>query len=301
MKAIFIVVISLSFLATQAQTENNGSTGLAFLKIGVDARAAGMGEAATAVANTANAVFWNPAGILAADRNSLEFTHNAWLLDVHGQSGAVVFKQKKSSIALHVQSMGVGGIEIRDIPSTDPLAEANASYSAFGLTYARALGEQFEAGISLRYLFEKIFVYSASGFATDLGIRYRGLIKNLTLGASLLHLGSMSELRNEASKLPSTFRVGAAFHPEAMMGPARILLAADMVYPLEENARFHLGGEARLWEHLLLRIGFASGYETRGLSIGAGIQKTIFRFDYSYSPFDSDLGESQRFTLYLGI
>jgi len=32
-----------------------------------------------------------------------------------------------------------------------------------------------------------------------------------------------------------------------------------------------------------------------------GIRKTVFRFDYSYSPFDSDLGESQRFTVYLGI
>ncbi|MEL6824560.1 MAG: hypothetical protein AAFP70_22600, partial [Calditrichota bacterium] len=41
---------------------NEGSTGLSFLKNGADARAAGMGEAFTAVTSDANATYWNPAG-----------------------------------------------------------------------------------------------------------------------------------------------------------------------------------------------------------------------------------------------
>ena len=299
MTVVFLLV-AIGLGNVFAQDANEGATGMAFLKVGVDARAAGMGEAVTAVANNANAAFWNPAGILGAERSNLQLTHNAWLLDVDGQAGAVVFKRQKSAIGLHVQTMGVAGIPVRDLPTDVPLDETSATYSAMGITYARPFGERLEAGLNLRYLFEKIFVYTARGYAADLGLRYH-FNPQITVAAALQHLGSMNELRSAATKLPTTFRAGGAYQPAAAFGPATVLLAADLVYPLEENPRVHLGGEAAFHETLMLRLGYATGYEARGLSFGVGIRKTVFRFDYSYSPFDSDLGESQRFTVYLGI
>ena len=45
--------------------EKVGTYSAQFLKIGVSARAAGMGSAYTAVANDATAIYWNPAGMAA--------------------------------------------------------------------------------------------------------------------------------------------------------------------------------------------------------------------------------------------
>lgn len=45
-----------------------GVTGLAFLKNGVDARAAILGQAMTSLADDAAACYWNPAGLAHRDR-----------------------------------------------------------------------------------------------------------------------------------------------------------------------------------------------------------------------------------------
>ena len=58
------LALALAFTSgLSAASENEGATGLAFLKVGVDARASGMGEAYTAVAGDANATYWNTAGM----------------------------------------------------------------------------------------------------------------------------------------------------------------------------------------------------------------------------------------------
>ncbi|MCB0302022.1 MAG: hypothetical protein KDE52_18315, partial [Calditrichaeota bacterium] len=67
-KTIAILLVS-SFLVFAG--ENDGVTGMSFLKIGVGARAGGMGEAYAAVADDATATYWNPAGLMASDRNNL--------------------------------------------------------------------------------------------------------------------------------------------------------------------------------------------------------------------------------------
>ena len=46
-----------------------GTFGAQFLKIGVSARATGMGSAYTAVADNAEGVYWNPAGIVSVRDN----------------------------------------------------------------------------------------------------------------------------------------------------------------------------------------------------------------------------------------
>ena len=50
-----------------------------FLMIEPDSRSAGMGNAGVALADNANAIFWNPAGL--ADQRGMEIgiTHSNWL------------------------------------------------------------------------------------------------------------------------------------------------------------------------------------------------------------------------------
>ncbi|MCB0258896.1 MAG: hypothetical protein KDE62_04125, partial [Calditrichaeota bacterium] len=118
MKQLTIIFLLAWVSVTFAGNENEDKTGMAFLKVGVDARAAGMGEAYTAATNDAYATFWNPAGLLSATQSNVVLMHNRWLFDVNSEFGAVQFRKQKSSFAFHVYSFNVGAIEVRNIPST---------------------------------------------------------------------------------------------------------------------------------------------------------------------------------------
>ncbi len=298
-KVLILFLMITGIASLRAGSENNGQTGMAFLKVGVDARAAGMGEAYTAVSQDAYAAYWNPAGLMGAKQSNLGFMHNVWIFDVTGEFGAVQFAGKKSSLAFHVYNVNVGDIEVRDIPSVDPLEETSAHYISMGVSYARRLSPALDAGITAKYLFEKICVESATGYAFDLGVRYTGLGKHTALAASIQNLGSMNTLQNEKTSLPKLFRAGAMYTLPQSSGSLDLLFAADMVKPFEENLRIHLGTEATLWRQLVLRAGYQTGYESRSVSFGLGIRKSFFHFDYSYTPFQDDLGEGQRFSIFL--
>ncbi len=298
---ILVVCWIIAFSAVYAGSENEGKTGLSFLKIGVGARATGMGEAYTAVTNDAFSTYWNPAGLLAFRQSNVVFMHNEWLLDVNGEFGAVQFAGKKSSLAFHGYNMNIGNIEVRTNPSSEPLETTSAHYLSLGASYARYLGDNLGVGLTVKYLFEKIFVNSATGYGVDLGFRYRGLSPNLIVAGVIQNLGSMSTFRDESTSLPQIARIGAAYHFPKPPGGVELLIAADLVKPLDENTRFHLGGEGILWNQFAIRLGYALGYENRNLSFGVGFRKSFIQLDYSFTPFDNDLGNGQRFSAYLNF
>ena len=59
-----------------------GTSSATFLRIGVGARAVGMGETFVAVANDPSAVYWNPAGLASLQRRELSISHVQWPADV---------------------------------------------------------------------------------------------------------------------------------------------------------------------------------------------------------------------------
>ncbi len=298
---IAVICWVIAFSAVYAGSENEGKTGLSFLKIGVGARATGMGEAYTAVTNDAFSTYWNPAGLLASSQSNVVFMHNEWMLDVNGEFGAVQFGGKKSGFAFHGYNVNIGDIAVRTSPSSEPLATTSAHYLSLGASYARYLGENLGVGFTVKYLFEKIFVNSAAGYALDLGFRYQGLSPNVVIAGVIQNLGSMNTFQNESTKLPKIARVGAAYHFPQPLGGVELRIAGDLVKPLDENTRFHLGGEGILWNQIALRLGYALGYENRSLSFGVGFRKSFIQLDYSFTPFDNDLGNGQRFSAYLSF
>src|SRR5512139_3372456 len=66
-----------------------GEAGFAFLKVGVGARAMGMGSAYVAEAGDPTAVYWNPAGLGGLDRTQITFMHSEWIQDFRQDFAAV--------------------------------------------------------------------------------------------------------------------------------------------------------------------------------------------------------------------
>jgi hypothetical protein len=296
----FIIIILLAYMGVAANT-NKGKTGLSFLKIGIDARAIGMGEAYTALANDASATYWNPAGMLGTQRSSVILNHNEWIQDIRGEFAAISFVGEKSAWGLHLRSFYIGGIEIRDIPTEEPLDESSAYYLSTGISYAHRLHSRIDIGLSIKYLYEKIFVATASGFAIDLGLIYRVPFPNIQLGFSILNLGKMNNLQNEASILPQVNRFGLAYNIPLKSEATDWLWSADLVKPSQENVRLHIGTEVLLWSQLAIRGGYYVGYEARDFSAGLGFLRSSIRLDYGLTPFDDGLGTTHRFTIAFNI
>ena len=72
-KSIFLLALSIGTIGT-AFAESAGQAG-AYLKMGVGARALGMGSAFTAVADDSTASFWNPAGLAKMKKPEASFMH----------------------------------------------------------------------------------------------------------------------------------------------------------------------------------------------------------------------------------
>lgn len=300
MKRIVIIGILISILVSSGFTasKNKGETGLSFLKIGVDARAIGMGEAYTAVSEDASAIYWNPAGLAAAKHSNVLFNHNEWILDIRGEFAALSLVRKKSAWGFHLRSFSIGDIQVRaDVPTTDPLETTSAHYLSAGISYARRMSEKLNAGVTVKYLFEKIYVESATGFAADLGLTYRTPFQNLKVGAVLQNLGKMGKFQNEATTLPVIARLGFLYDLPLKTESVSALLAADVVKPSSENVRFHLGSEVLIWKQIALRGGYLIGYEARNFTLGLGFVRSAIRLDYGITPFWDDLGTTHRFSV----
>jgi hypothetical protein len=296
-KNIFILMVLCTVAAATAQWE----TGFAVLQIGAGARASAMGEAFTAVAGDASASFWNPAGSAALERRQAHFTHNAWIQDVSHDAAAVLFPARRLTFGLHAMVISVPGIEQRNYPTDDPLSTFSAHDIVLGVTLAKKIGDDLALGLNLRYLNEKIYIETASGFSIDLGAQYQTPLKGMSAGLMVQHLGATNDLVAQKITLPRTLRAGVAYVLPIGAPESPWLLSADLVSIRNQESHLHVGAEIRPLDMLALRAGYQTGYETRDLSAGFGLQLGRGEFDYAFVPFQEDLGQAHRFSLTLAF
>ena len=168
-----------------------GTAGLQFLKLGVDARAIGMGEAYTAVTDDISSVYWNPAGLALKPQKQLLFSHTQWVADIMYEYFAA---SKVTSLgtfaisasALHMPAMDVYIEESFDIPTGEKFYAGD--FSA-GLTYSSLFTDKFSFGFTAKYLRQNLDEYSVNGVAVDVGSLYNTKWQNLTIGMSLRNFG----------------------------------------------------------------------------------------------------------------
>ena len=266
--------------------------GLAFLKIASDVRSSAMGEAGVVAGDAKAAASFNPALMALADRTSASFAHHRWIQDTQMNFLQVQFPAQVN-IGVSVLSTGVEGIEVRTTSSPQPIDIIDSRDLAFGLNIAHSLNPAVHIGMSVKYIHEHIFYEDTDGTAFDFGILYFPTPR-LTAGVSLLNWGKMSPMLNERPDLPLTARIGASYDIQ-VKSAGRILLAVGGTYVREEDFRGNLGLEWQSMGMVALRGGYLLNYDERSLTAGVGLHWKNFTFDFAYIPFDSDLGDSQRF------
>jgi hypothetical protein len=152
-------------------------------------------------------------------------------------------------------------------------------------------------GLAVKYLYEKLYTYSATGFAIDLGGIWQTPVEHLRIGLTLQNLGAMSTLQREKIKLPALVRFGGAYVLPFATAENQIALVAEHVRFLRGGEGNSAGAEFLVRKTLALRTGFQFGRENRGLSAGFGTVFGRYQLDYGYAPFGNDLGNTHRFSI----
>ncbi len=294
-----IFVFTFSCIAYTTLLANGGSTGLTFLQLGIGARAVAMGEAYTAIANDGSALFFNPAALSFAKQTELMLMHKEWIAGSTTEFFSSTIHGEKISYGMSLNATSVSDIEIRTQPGP-----AQGTFSARNVAFSGALSyaliNSLSIGMNGKYLYEKIFVNEANGYALDFGASYY-VDEHLSLGVALANIGSMNELRTETSKLPSTVRAGAGYSA-LFEDNFKYTFSGDIVKLFSEKTiRTHLGGEIVYNNLVALRAGYQFGYEIKNISTGFGVHYGIVQFDYAFVPLISVAGSTHTFSLTFGL
>ncbi len=297
-----LCITTLALAASPALAADPGLTILDFLKLGIGARAASMGDAYVAVAGDASATYWNPAGLLAIERNDVTGTHNEWIQDLRHEFVAFGARRGRHAVGLSFVGLYTDDIEARTSEG-DYNGRFGYSDNAFALSYAFQATPDIGAGGTVRYVRESIVGttdgdFVLDGFAFDLGGTWQTPVDGLSAGAALRNLGSQLsyDFGGAASfDLPTTLQAGLAFRRPDIRGGV-LTVSADMLTARGDDTSFRMGAEYAYQGHYLIGAGYKGGLDNENVSFGVGYQRGV-RVNYAFTPLYSDLGNSHRLSL----
>jgi len=307
--ALTAVLILGITLAAQAGgiNSNAGTSAFSFLKINPGARAVGMGGAYTGLADDELAFYYNPAGLSSIEERRFVGDYISYFADMQsGMVGLVVPVGIDRVVGFHVSYLNYGTFTETDVAG-NTLGDFGGGDILFGVSGAMRYRYNWQLGATMKFIYQKIQDFSATGLAADLGARYSRERGRIAFGAMVQNLGfQMTSLGDEKDKLPLTFRGGVAAQPTGL----NVTLAADLIMPVDNDPVLAVGGEYFEFKPLYVRLGwnsFGSNYRTAdsqdswaGLGIGVGFDIKEFQISYAFAP-GAELGDSHRITFTGGI
>ncbi len=285
-----------------------GTTGAVALKIPEGPRAIAMGQAFVAVADDANAIYWNPAGL-----NQLGGAHITAEYDVFIDTiryGVVNVGTKLGNDA----AFGIGAKVLQT--GTDSAYDQNGNptgqsvgenYMDVDIAGAYRVSYNVDIGLTAKYISEQLVsLKTATTFAVDLGLLYRTPVKSLTAGFNIQNIAPTMKFDQQADPLPFNVKVGVAYK----MFENNFTVAYDMNFPNDNAISANLGGEYWYKDTLVGRFGyiFQGSIDQNdvglgavaGLYLGAGVKipfmKNYVGLDYAWTN-DGILGANHHFAI----
>jgi hypothetical protein len=173
-----ILLAALCFLGVQvAKAQNNDrviTTGVPFLLIAADARAAGMADQGVATSSDAYSQQWNPAKYaFALKEQGISFSYTPYLTSIANDIslGQVTYYNKineQSAFGASLRYFGLGDIELRQTPDPDePVVTRSPNELAVDLSYSLKLSEHFSMAVAGRFINSNLRIPEAVGGSSD--------------------------------------------------------------------------------------------------------------------------------------
>ena len=295
MKKIFVIIL-LSVATLFAQSA--GNSGLSFLKNGFGARNIAMGDLGVVGVNDLTALNYNPALLSEYRAPQVMLTHNQSIQDLSTQLVGASFSLWGIPFAAGVNNTSVNDLEIRTVASDEPQSYFNAHYMFGSLSTGFEIYENLSFGVTTKYVYENLFSDEAAGWAFDFGLSYFDIIEGLDIGASYRNIGSLDELRNEATKLPVDLRIGLAYGLDFTSINSEVnVIGGVQKYTETDDTHIHAGGEVFYDNIIAMRLGYMTGYEAKGFTAGLGLYWEGLNFDYAFTPYSYGLGSAHTISL----
>ena len=305
------LVLGLLLVGRAVQAGDPGTTGAVELKIPVGPRAIAMGGAFGAVADDANAIYWNPAGLrqLGGAHLTAQYTNFIDTIKYNYIAAAMPMSGGKYALGLAVKTLSTGSTAEIDALGNDTGASISENYMDVSLAAAFKINYNIDFGITAKYISKSLKSsnsQSSSTFAGDLGFLYHTPVKHLVAALVFQNVGPSLKFNDAADHLPFNVKVGTAYK----LFNNNFTVAFDMNFPNDNKPAASLGGEYWYKDRLVGRFGYQ--YQgsldqnnlgvggMAGLYMGAGLKfralGTTLGLDYAWST-SVFLGTVNRFAL----
>lgn len=322
--ALFGALLLASLAASDAHAQASlggqraGTASGTFLRIGIGARATGLGESFVAVANDPSAIYWNPAGLASLQRREIAFSHVDWPAEIQYEHVTIVQPSQKLGGSVALQ-FGMLTTDIEETTELHPFGTGRTfTYSdvVIGGAYARRWTDKLLVGAGLKYVHEDLGQDvggpTTSAILFDVGSIYYLGLGSVRIATSLTNFGSelkpsgnwispyTGEVRTyDGYDPPLMFRYGVAFEP-IENAKSRLTTALEVNQPADNQRLVKLGLEWTYLRQFAVRTGYNFQADALKFSAGAGFMADLgqkrLNLDYAFTD-GGPLGAVNRLTL----
>ena len=288
---------------TTSAQQRIATAGLGFLKLSQSARAAGMGDAFTSIANDINAAFWNPSGLTHVEGFAWTSTYTRWLVNTDMFSGALAYNTRSARggvVGVSLIYLKPETVEETTIFQPDGTGrDINAMNMSLGLIYALKMTDKFSFGVRLDWVREAILDHALNTVKVDVGTLFHTGFRNIRLAMSLKNLGRNEQYQQIPFWMPLSYYMAISDEVYGKQGDSAYLsVAFETLYAVDYYQRYHVGAELWLGNILALRGGYKFNYDAESYSLGAGLKYGVSRgrtvmVDVSYTDFGSGPGSGR--------
>ncbi|MBS1534117.1 MAG: type IX secretion system outer membrane channel protein PorV [Bacteroidetes bacterium] len=231
----FLCLISLQFSFAQTTTTRVITTGVPFLLVAADARAAGMADNGVATSADVFSQQWNPSKYaFSNDKQGFSVGYTPYLVELVNDislSQVTYFNKynERSAFGASIRYFSLGEIELRQNVDDQPNVVKPAEY-ALDVSYALKLSDYFSMSVAGRFIRSNLriptegqnsaaassFAFDVSGFHQSEEMAFNSFNGRLRWGFNLQNLGpkinyDKSQGDAGANFLPSNMKIGAGF------------------------------------------------------------------------------------------
>ena len=284
-----------------------------------------------------DAIYWNPAGLAQLNSQKAEVlvSHMQYFGDMNMQYLGVGAKLGSlMNIGVSIRSLNIGDImETTEIQPDGTGTVFKPTYVIADLTLARQMTDKIRFGTNVKIISENVAEVSATGFALDFGIQYKGGSTGFAFGIAIKNLGpsmtfngsgldrtvidvngqsSIQRVTLQDFDLPTSLELGVSY--AANLGKQNVVnLSGTFQNSGFTSDQYRFGLEYSWKDIFFLRGGavitpdFQASESLFGPTFGVGLRYPVggvsLGFDYAYRIINESAFNStnQYFTLNIGF